>query len=280
MSSTEPTTMSPGPGGPTPTPTPRAAAVRAFVALAERDLWVMLHRDLAGFLAQSLLQPVFFLFVFGRVLPQTGASGQDFGVQLLPGIIALTLLLTSLQATSLPLVIEFSFTKEIEDRLMAPLPATFVGVQKVAVAAVRGIIAALLILPLAAVILPGGLQVAGANWVAFAALLIAGAFVGASLGLVLGTSVDAQRINVVFAVVLTPLLFTGATFYPWQSLGSLRWFQIVTLFNPLTYLSEGMRSALTSLNTLATGWIVLGLAASLAVAATVGLIGFRRRAID
>ncbi len=140
----------------------------------------------------------------------------------------------------------------------------------------RGIIAALLILPLAEVILPGGLQVAGANWLAFVALLIAGAFVGASLGLLPGTSVDAQRINVVFAVVLTPLLSTGSTFYPWQSLGSLRWFQVATLVNPLTYLSEGMRAALTTLDTLAPGWIALGLATAL----TVGLLGFRRRAID
>jgi ABC-2 type transport system permease protein len=60
--------------------------------------------------------------------------------------------------------------------------------------------------------------------------------------------------------VLTPLLFTGATFYPWAALGSLKWFQVVTLFNPLTYVSEGMRGALTSVPHLGTGWIVLGLA--------------------
>jgi ABC-2 type transport system permease protein len=259
---------------------PRAAATRAFFALAERDLWVMVHRDLPAFLAQSLLQPVFFLFVFGRVLPEIGAAGRGYGAQLLPGVIALTLLLTSLQATSLPLVIEFSFTKEIEDRLLAPLPAAFVGLQKIVVAAIRGLVAALLILPLGALILPGGLHLAGANWPAFAALLVAGSLVGASMGLVLGTSVDAQRINVVFAVVLTPLLFTGATFYPWQSLDHLRWFQVVTLVNPLTYLSEGMRSALTAIPTLGAGWIALGLAVALGAFLALGVRGFRRRAID
>lgn len=263
-----------------PAHAPRAAAVRAFFALAERDLWVMLHRDLAAFLAQSLLQPVFFLFVFGRVLPEIGAAGRGYGAQLLPGVVGLTLLLTSLQATSFPLVIEFSFTKEIEDRLLAPLPATFVGVQKIVVAAVRGLIAALLILPLGALILPGGLHLDGASWPAFAALVVTGAFVGASMGLVLGTSVDAQRINVVFAVVLTPLLFTGATFYPWEALGGLRWFQVVTLANPLTYVSEGMRAALTHIPTLAPGWIVLGLAVALAAFLVLGLRGFERRAVD
>ncbi len=268
--------------GPVPEPalTARTAAVRAFLALVERDLWVMLHRDLAAFLAQSLLQPIFFLFVFGRVLPEIGAAGRSYGAQLLPGVVALTLLLTSLQATSLPLVIEFSFTKEIEDRLLAPLPAALVGVQKIVVAAVRGILAAVLILPLGALILPGGLHLAGASWPGFAALVLAGALVGAAMGLVLGTSVDAQRINVVFAVVLTPLLFTGATFYPWQSLDHLQWFQVATLANPLTYLSEGMRSALTAIPTLGAGWVALGLGVALALFAALGIRGFRRRAMD
>ncbi len=39
--------------------------------------------------------------------------------------------------------------------------------------------------------------------------------------------------------VLTPLLFTGCVQYPWPSLTHLRWFQVVTLFNPITYASEG-----------------------------------------
>ena len=32
-----------------------------------------------------------------------------------------------------------------------------------------------------------------------------------------------------FALVLTPLLFTGASQYPWASLDHLRWFQLVTI---------------------------------------------------
>ena len=57
-----------------------------------------------------------------------------------------------------------------------------------------------------------------------------------------GTFVTPNRINVVFAVVLTPLLFTGSTQYPWQSLDHLRWFQVVCALNPLTYVSEALRA--------------------------------------
>jgi ABC-2 type transport system permease protein len=253
---------------------------KAFLALCERDLWVTIRHEPVSFLAQALLQPIFFLFVFGRVLPDIGAARGSYGTQLLPGIMGLTLVLTALQNTALPLVIEFSFTKEIEDRLLAPLPVRAVGVQKMVIAALRGVIAALLILPLGELILPGGIDVSGANWLGFTGVLIAGACAGAAMGLVLGTAVPPNKISVAFAIVLTPLIFTGAAFYPWSALGSLEWFQVVTLFNPLTYVSEGMRAALTSTPHLGSGWIALGLVGSTLVFAWLGLRGFVRRAVD
>ena len=109
----------------------------------------------------------------------------------------------------------------------------------------RGIVGALIILPLAAIILPGGVQFGDIGWFGFVAVMLCGSLAGAAVGLVLGTAVEARQINVVFAVVLTPLLFTGATFYPWAALDWLRWFQVITLLNPLTYVSEGLRAAVT-----------------------------------
>jgi ABC-2 type transport system permease protein len=188
--------------------------------------------------------------------------------------------LTSLQNTALPLVIEFSFTKEIEDRLLAPLAVAAVGMQKMVIAALRGVIAALLILPLAALILPGGIDLSHASWLGLAGVLVFGSLAGGAMGLVLGTAVPPNRISVAFAIVLTPLIFTGATFYPWSGLSHLRWFQVVTLLNPLTYVSEGMRASLTSLDHLGVGWIALGLAASLLVFGALGVRGFNRRAVD
>jgi ABC-2 type transport system permease protein len=253
---------------------------RAFLALCERDLWVTVRHEPVSFLAQALLQPIFFLFVFGRVLPEIGAAQGSYGSQLLPGIMGLTLVLTALQNTALPLVIEFSFTKEIEDRLLAPLPVWAVGLQKMVIASLRGMIAALLILPLGELILPGGIHVAGADWLALAGVLVAGACAGAAMGLVLGTAMPPNKISVAFAIVLTPLIFTGAAFYPWSALDSLPWFQVVTLFNPLTYVSEGMRAALSGAPHLATGWILLGLVGWTLVFSWLGLRGFSRRAVD
>ncbi len=254
--------------------------LRAFLALCGRDLWVTVRHELGSFLAQALLQPIFLLFVFGRVLPQIGAARGGYGTQLLPGVMALTLVLTALQNTALPLVIEFSFTKEIEDRLLAPLPVAAVALQKILIASLRGILAGLLILPLAALILPGGLHIAGPDWPALVAIFIFGALAAGAMGLVLGTAVPPTRISVAFAVVLTPLIFTGCTFYPWNSLHQLRWFQALTLVNPITYVSEGLRSALTTLPHLGGGWIALGVGVSLLVFGGLGTRLFTRRALD
>jgi ABC-2 type transport system permease protein len=272
--------MSAGTGVRPPLLSPQRAQLAAFAGLCSRDLWVIARRDLAGFLAQSLLQPFFYLFIFGRVLPEIGAASDAYGEQLLPGVLALTLALTALQNTALPLVIEFSFTKEIEDRLLAPLPAWAVGLQKMVMASLRGIVAAILIIPLAAVVLPDGVQLGGVEWLGVVALALGGSLAGAAIGLVMGTAVQPTRINVVFAVVLTPLLFTGCTFYPWQSLETLPWFQVVTLFNPLTYISEGLRGAMTTSPHLGAGWVALGLLGSIVVFTAWGLFGFVRRAVD
>ena len=171
----------------------RTATVQAFLALCQRDAFATLRRDPWGFLAQSLIAPLFYLFIFGRVLPEIGAAGPDYGEALLPGVLGLTLVLTALQGVALSLVIEFSFTKEIEDRLLAPIPASLVGVQKLVWAAARGIIAGLVILPLGELVLPGGLQLGDATWWTFVLLLVAGGFAGAAIGLVMGTAVPREQ---------------------------------------------------------------------------------------
>src|SRR5438105_312667 len=80
-------------------------ALTAFLAILRRDLTVT-GREFISFLVQVLLQPLFFLFIFGKVLPSIGIASQGFGALLLPGIVGLTAVITALQGVTLPLVLD------------------------------------------------------------------------------------------------------------------------------------------------------------------------------
>ena len=113
------------------------------------------------------------------------------------------------------------------------------------------------------------------------AMLLLGSLLGAGLGLVLGTLVVPNRINIVFSLVFPPLLYTGCSQYPWPSLSRLPWFQYVTAANPMTYVSEAMRAALVPSVPHIAPWICLiVLCGSLAALISAGLKGFYGRAVD
>ena len=269
---------------PTPTATagPRRLAAspgRAFLAVLWRDLYVT-GRELPVFLAQVVLQPLFLLFVFGKVLSDLGFTQPGYTRVLFPGILALTAVVTGLQSTAFPLVIDFSFTKEIEDRLLAPLPVGMVAVEKVVFASLRALLAALVMLPIGVWVL-GSIPWRSSGLPLFATVLLLGCLVGSCLGMIMGTAVPPNRINVMFALILTPLLFTGASQYPWASLEQLRWFQVVTACNPLTYVSEGMRAAMVPDVPHIRPWVsVLVLAVTIVASLAIGIRLFLRRAVD
>lgn len=256
-----------------------ALMLRSFGALLRRDL-VVTGKDLAAFLAQMLLQPVFFLFVFGKLLIELGYTRPDYASLLFCGLVALTATLTAIHEVAFPLVAEFGWTKEIEDRLLAPLPLWVVAVEKLLFATLRALVAAIMMFPIGLAML-GSIPVPIGGLGLLIAVLLLGSLVGACIGMTIGTSVPPTKIGVAFALVFTPLLFTSATQYPWPSLAHLRWFQVLTAANPITYVSEGTRAALVPHIPHISGWIcLLALTGSLMLFGTLAIVGFRRRAMD
>ncbi|SDK29522.1 ABC-2 type transport system permease protein [Actinopolyspora mzabensis] len=255
------------------------SSIRAFWAVLGRDVFVT-GREMPSFLAQVLVQPVALLFIFGKVLGQLGYTQPGYAQILLPGMIALNSFLVALQNTSFPLVLDFSFSREIEDRLLAPLPITWVAVEKMLFGALRGLFAALLMFPI------GLLMLGNVAWdlsgLPFAVLcMVLGSLVGGTVGLTVGAAVPPRRINIMFAVILAPLIFTGASQFPWAQLDQLRWFQIVCAFNPLTYVSEGMRGALLPDVPHMAPWVcLLALLGACVIFGALGIKFFLRRALD
>ncbi|HEY7851318.1 MAG TPA: ABC transporter permease [Ktedonobacterales bacterium] len=264
-------------------------AVTAFFAILRRDI-VVTEREFIAFLMQVLIQPLFFLFIFGKVLPEIGLASSGFGALLLPGIVSLTAMLAAMQGVALPLVLDLGYAREIDDRLLAPLPTMLVAVEKTLFAALRGVIAGAVIFPLGYWILGSQFNVRTDQIPTLIGILVLTALMGATIGLTLGTIITPEQIGLMFSLILTPLLFTGCTYYPWSALSSIRWFQVLTLFNPLTYASEGLRFAMVpavqiaghtvTLVTLDMRWVLLALTASILSFFAIGAYTFMRRVVN
>ena len=110
------------------------------------------------FIPRTIIQPLLLMFVFTYVFPKIGqgvggAAGADrFSTRLAAGVVGLAIVFQGIQAVALPLVTEFGYSKEIEDRVLAPLPVGLVAVQKIVTGVIQGLIAAVIVFPIAAVV--------------------------------------------------------------------------------------------------------------------------------
>ncbi len=264
----------------------RAAALAAFAALMWRDLRV-LEKGIGVFAIRTVMQPLLLVFVFTYVFPKIGQgiggsarSEAAFSTLLMAGVVATSMIFQGVQAVALPLVQEFGYTREIEDRVMAPLPVWGIAVQKIAAGAIQALIAGLVVFPLAAFIpaTPVHLHV---HWLFLLTIAPIGAILSAAFGLVMGTRVKPTQVPLLFAIVVLPITFLGAVYYPWTALAPVKWLQVAVLINPLVYMCEGFRLSLTSGVSHMPVWAIYG--AMLGFAALliwVGVDGFRRRVLS
>jgi ABC-2 type transport system permease protein len=270
---------------PTPTVAPlRQSHVSAFGALLIRDLTV-LRKNLKEFIPRTVLQPLLLVFVFTYVFPKIGqgvggggAAASVFSSVLVAGVVATAILFQGIQAVALPLVQEFGYTREIEDRVPAPLPVSLVAFEKIVAGGLQCLIAGLIVFPIATVVpaTPVHLQL---HWPLLLTLVPLGCIMSGALGLVFGTMFEPRTVPMLFGVILIPITFLGCTYYSWLALEPIPWLQDLTLINPLVYLSEGFRATLTPvphMNLLAIYPVLLGFAG---VFTWFGIRGFTRRVI-
>lgn len=233
------------------------ASRRAFSALLLRDL-VVLRKTLNVFLPRTVLQPFLLVFVFLYVFPKIGESvggggraQTEFAAVLVSGVVGLTIMFQGIQAVALPMVQEFGYTKEIEDRVLAPLPVWLVALEKVVAGAIQGLIAAAIVFPIAAVVHVRSISIdLAVHWAVLLTMLPLACVMCGALGLTFGTRFNPRQVPILFGVIILPMTFLGGTYYAWTALAPVKalgwsWLQTLVLFNPLIYVTEGFRAALT-----------------------------------
>jgi ABC-2 type transport system permease protein len=276
-----------------PTRSTLAASRAALQALILRDLLV-LKKNFVEFVARTLIQPFLLVFVFLYVFPTIGqgigggrghASESDFATVLVPGVVAISIMFQGIQAVALPMATEFGYTREIEDRVQAPCPIWLVAIAKVLSGAVQGVIAAVIVFPIAAIIHASSVHAhLSVHWVIVLTLIPLACVAMTSLGLVLGTTFEPRNIGVMFGFVVLPLIFLGGTYYQWTKLspvtiGGFHWLQTLVLINPLIYVAEGMRAGLTPFSHMPLYVIYPVLFGFCVAFLTLGLRNFKRRVL-
>ncbi len=255
-----------------------------------RDLHV-LRREMIPFVIRVCMNPLLFLFVFTYVLPHMSGgaamnptahmaegTGANFSTVLLPGLMAVGIMFSGIAAVALPLAVDFGSTREIDDRVMCPLPHAFVAIEKVVFSAMQSAVAACIVFPLAYYIPSTPVSVHVTSWPYLTAVVVLASLTAGALGLAIGTAVKPQQIGLIFSVIVIPITFLGCVYYPWAALVHLRWLQILVLVNPIVYMTEGLRASLTpALPHMQPAAILLMLLVFLGGLTSVGVRGFRRR---
>lgn len=255
--------------------------------------WHALRRDitttinwLLPFLLQVLILPFSLLFVFGKILPEVGVTQQLYPAIFFPGVVALTIFMASLQGASVALMLDLGENREIDDRLLAPMPLSLLALEKVVFSTMRSLAAAGLTFLLGYIVLGSNYQVRVDDLGLTFTLLLLYALSSASFGLVVGTLLPVDKIYLLFSLIFSAILYTGCVYYTWTSIGTIKPLQIISLFNPLTYAAEGLRSSMVpvqhgqAVSTLPLGVAITGLIASFLISFALGIWLFRRRVIS
>jgi len=207
-----------------------------------RDI-LRFFRDKARIIG-SIVQPLFFLGVFGVGLQSTLSMGQGLGFDfvefMFPGIIATTTLGVALN-TSISIVTdrEFGFLKEI---LVAPVSRASIILGKIFSGIAIGLFQAILLIALSPIF---GLKIdfGSIPGLLFVAFLLS--FAVTSLGLFIASRMrSAESFQFIFQFLFFPMMFLSGAFFPLTNVPT--WMKIVSDINPLTYAVDGLRNVVFS----------------------------------
>lgn len=251
-----------------------------FWIMVKRDLVIQL-RNWGEFIFRVAMLPFILILTYGYVLPKIGILSPDFPNQMFPGMVGMSLLITGIHGTAVPLSMDFNNSREIEDRLQAPVSIKTTAWSKMIVGIVESWIGALLVLPISLVFMGSNLafSMTSFDMVMLVVILLLSSVTSATLGLLVGTIVKPMQIAAMFPGFLMPIIFTGAIFFSWDSLSVIPVMKGLVLLNPLVYINEALRSTMIETSTAMPLWFSLtGIAIFTVVMGMIGMKRFKKMA--
>jgi ABC-2 type transport system permease protein len=192
-------------------------------------------------LLQSILAPVIstslYFVVFGSAIGSRmqAIDGVSYGAFIIPGLIMLSLLSESISNASFGIYMP-KWAGTIYELLSAPVAWFEAVTGYVGAAATKSICLGLLILATARIFVPFEI----AHPAVMVLFLVLTSVTFSLFGFIIGVWADNfQKLQIVPALIVTPLTFLGGSFYSIKMLPPI--WQKITLFNPVVYLISGFR---------------------------------------
>ncbi len=233
--------------------------------LREMKRYFRARSRVAGTLAMPLFLLAFFGMGFrGMQIPNI-PDGVDYINYLVPGIVGMSMLFTSVFAgLSVLWDREFGFLKEI---MVAPVNRVSIVLGRIAGGSTTALVQGCMILLITMLF---GFRPHGVTGFFFGLVFMAcitTTFIG--MGLVLASRMkDMQGFSLIMNFVIFPMLFLSGAFYPVENLP--QWVAVLSFIDPLTYGIDGLRGALIGV---ASRPLFVDFAASIAFAAAMVFLG-------
>jgi ABC-2 type transport system permease protein len=209
-----------------------------------RGLYTLWLREVKRYLRDRLrivsgiVSPILWLFIFGTGIRFVGAiGGLDYQAYLFPGIVAQSLLFTSMFiGISVIWDREFGFMKEI---LVAPISKLSIFFGKMLGDSTDAFIQGVIVLVFG--VLLGIVQDVGVVLL-LASIMVLLTFGFVSLGLTIASFIqNLESYGVVVSFVNMPLFFLSGALFPVRGDNIPGWLQTASAFNPLTYGVDALR---------------------------------------
>ena len=206
----------------------------AFWAMVKRDLLVQ-WRDKGEFIFRVAMLPFILILVYGFMLPTVGILPATFPTHMFCGMIGMSMLITGIHGTAVPVSMDFHNLREIEDRLLASVSTRTVSYAKMFVGILESFIGGLIVLPISLIFMGSKItiQMTLSSLPLLILVLVLTAMASAALGLLIGTIVKPSQIAAMFPGFLMPVVFLGSIFYTWNQLAPLPVMQGITLYRSI-----------------------------------------------
>jgi len=249
-----------------------------FCQLLKADLTVYFRQSFGGHVINNLIWSSSSMFSFTYILPHLGLS-TEYGSFYAVGCLASSTIFGIFLNVAL-FASDLAGDKNINQQLLVPMPSYLVLYKNMAFYTIRAAALAIILLPLAIIILGSNFDLSHFSIPKFLIMYFLCCLVSSALSIIIQSYVtDLNKIEDIWNRFLFPIWYFGGTQFSWFTLAKFsKTVSYICLTNPFIYVVEGLRVAILGQQNYLPFWIcVLVSLASSIILSTIGIMRLRKK---